>query len=86
MTFVMILLVMTGGIVVMTAAFLGLSYALGIQLHSRKGPTASPSGGDPCTQCDADRDWYLGLSMWEQNLLSGWWWATRIMCGMKGCK
>lgn len=86
MTFVMILLLIVGVFVVMAAALLGLSFALGWHLYSRECSQASPAGADPCAQCNADRDWYLGLPLWKQNMTTGWWWANRIACGAKGCK
>ena len=86
MTFLMVLLVMIGGFVVMAWSVLGLSYALGRHLHASKCPKAKPSAAEPCAQCDADRDWYLGLPMWEQNLMTGWWLVNRIVWNTKGCK
>lgn len=86
MTFVVVLLLIIGVIVVMAAALLGLSFAVGTHLNSRECPRASRSGADPCAQCNADRDWYLALPLWKQNLTAAWWWANRVVCANKGCR
>jgi hypothetical protein len=86
MTFVTILLLIIGVIVVMAAALLGLSFLAGAHLYSRECTQASPSGADPCAQCNTDREWYEGLPLWKQNLTAAWWWANRVACASKGCR
>lgn len=86
MTFLVVLLLIIGVIVVMAAALLGLSFAAGMHLNSRECPRASPAGADPCAQCNADRDWYLGLPLWKQNMTAAWWWTNRVTCAGKGCR
>ena len=85
MTFLVVLLLIIGVIVVMTAALLGLSFAVGTHLNSRECPRASRTA-EPCAQCNADRDWYLALPLWKQNLTAAWWWANRVICAGKGCR
>jgi len=86
MTFLVVLLLIIGVIVVMVAALLGLSFAAGAHLNSRECPRASRAGADPCAQCNADRDWYLALPLWKQNITAAWWWANRVVCAGKGCR
>jgi hypothetical protein len=86
MTFVVILLLIIGVIVVMAVALVGLSFAAGRQFYSRECPRVSRTETDPCAQCSADRDWYLALPLWKQNLTAAWWWANRVLCANKGCR
>lgn len=86
MTFLVVLLLIIGVIVVMAAALLGISFAFGAHLYSRECARASASGADPCAQCNADRDWYLALPLWKQNVTAAWWWANRVTCASKGCR
>ena len=86
MTFLVVLLLIIGVIVVMVAALLGISFAAGTHFYSREHPRVSSTDKDPCAQCNADRDWYLGLPLWKQNLTAAWWWANRVACASKGCR
>jgi hypothetical protein len=87
MTFVTILLLIIGVIVVMAAAFLGISFLAGTHFYSRECARAGSAGtDDPCAQCNTDRDWYEGLPLWKQNLTAAWWWANRVACATKGCR
>ena len=86
MTFLVILLLIIGVIVVMAAALVGLSFGAGAHFYKRECPRAGHSGSDPCAQCNADRDWYLALPLWKQNLTAAWWWANRVACANKGCR
>jgi hypothetical protein len=81
-----VLLLIIGVVVLMAAAFAGISYGLGVTMHSREGVVASPGDRDPCAQCIADRDWYMTLPMWKQNALLAWWWANRFQCAARGCR
>lgn len=81
-----VLLLIIGVVVVMAAAFAGISYGLGVYVHSREGVMASPGDRDPCAQCVADRDWYMALPSWKQNALLAWWWANRFQWAAKGCR
>jgi hypothetical protein len=82
MQYVMVLLLMVGVIVLMIAAMLGISYALGAYLNSH-GAAHQP---DPCAQCQADRDWYEELPVWKRSVVTAWWLANRYQCAAKGCK
>jgi hypothetical protein len=82
MQYVMVLLLMVGVIVLMVAAVLGFSYALGMYLSAR-GAARSP---DPCAQCEADRDWYEELPIWKRTVVTAWWLTNRYQCAAKGCK
>ena len=86
MTLITILLLIIGVIVVMTAAFVGISFLAGTHFYSRECKQTRAADADPCAQCNTDRDWYEGLPLWKQNLVSAWWWANRIACATKGCK
>jgi hypothetical protein len=86
MTFFMILMLIVGVFVATVVALLGISYVLGLHLYSRECTQVARTGADPCAQCDTDRDWFQGLPLWKQNMVSAWWWANRIRCGAKGCK
>lgn len=86
MTFLLILLLIIGGFVVIAAALFSLSYAFGLHLYSRECPQTGMTGGDPCAQCNTDRDWYFGLPTWKQSLITGWWLANRLTCNARGCK
>jgi hypothetical protein len=81
-----VLLLIIGVVVLMAAAFAGISYGLGVTMHSREGVVASPGDRDPCAQCIADRDWYMTLPMWKQNALLAWWWTNRFQCAARGCR
>ena len=82
MQYLMVLLVMVGVIVLMIAAVLGISYALGAYLNSR----SAPHQPDPCAQCQADRDWYEELPVWQRSVVAAWWLANRYQCAAKGCE
>ena len=82
MQYVMVLLLMAGVIVLMIAGVLGLSYAVGAWLYSRDAAHA----GDPCAQCQADRDWYEELPLWQRSVVTAWWLANRYQCAAKGCR
>jgi hypothetical protein len=82
MQYVMVLLLMVGVIVLMVAAVLGFSYALGAYLSAR-GAARSP---DPCVQCESERDWYEELPIWKRTVVTAWWLTNRYQCAAKGCK
>jgi hypothetical protein len=84
MQYLMTLLIMAGVLVLMLAAALGISYGLGVLLRSRSAP-ADPSNADPCAQCQADRDWYDELPVWQRSLITAWWLAHRYQCVARGC-
>jgi hypothetical protein len=84
MQYLMVLLLMAGVIVLMIAAFLGISYALGAYLNARGGAPAP--AGDACAQCQADRDWYEELPVWKRSVVTAWWLANRYHCTVKGCR
>ena len=83
---IILLLLIIGVIVVMAVAFAGVSYVLGVHLHSRNGTIAVATERDPCAQSNADRDWYLSLPTWQQSAIMAWWWANRFQWAAKGCK
>lgn len=85
MQYLMVLLLMVGVFLLMVACVLGISYALGALLHSRRGDTADPANADPCSQCYADRSWYEELPIWKRNLVTAWWLANRYRCALRGC-
>jgi hypothetical protein len=82
MQYLMVLLLMVGVVFLMVAAVLGLSYAFGAYLNSRD----SAHAADPCAQCEADRDWYEELPVWQRSMATAWWLANRYQCAVKGCK
>jgi hypothetical protein len=84
MQYLMVLLLMVGVIVMMVAAVVGISYAMGAYLYSRG--AGRPGGPDPCVQCQADRDWYEDLPLWQRSVVTAWWLANRYQCAAKGCK
>lgn len=84
MQYLMVLLVSGGVLILMVAVVLSVSYALGACLHSRAGGP-EPGNTDSCAQCQADRDWYEELPIWERNLVTVWWLANRYQCVAKGC-
>lgn len=84
MQYLMTLLIMAGVLVLMLSATLGISYGLGALLRSR-GPQAAPTDADPCAQCQADRDWYDELPVWQRSLITAWWLAKRYQCVAKDC-
>jgi hypothetical protein len=86
MQIVMVLLLIFGVVVLMAAAFAGMSYGLGVYVYSREGIMSSPGDKNPCAQCIADRDWYLSLPSWKQNALLAWWWANRFLWAARGCR
>lgn len=86
MQFILVLLLIIGVAVVMTAGFAGISYALGLHLYGRNGTIAVATERDPCAQSNADRDWYLTLPYWQQYAISVWWWVNRYQWATKGCK
>jgi hypothetical protein len=85
MQYLMVLLVMTGIFVAMAAAIAGMSYALGLAMHSRAA-LGGAIGTDACAQCEADREWYEGLPAWQRSLALAWWLANRYTCAAKGCR
>ena len=85
MQYLMVLLLMFGVFLLMITCVLGISYALGAFLHSRRGSYADPANTDPCSQCYADRSWYEELPMWKRNLVTAWWLANRYRCALRGC-
>lgn len=86
MQYLMVLLVIIGVLMLGVAALLAISYGLGALMYSRDGIRADPSDADPCAQCHADRDWFEGLPIWKQNVVTAWWWANRYTCAAKGCR
>lgn len=86
MQYLMALLLSAGVFVLMVGVVLGISYALGVLLHRRAGRWADPANADPCSQCQADRDWYDELPIWKRNLVTAWWLANRYLCAARGCR
>lgn len=86
MQYLMVLLVSAGVFLLMIAVVLGVSYALGALMRSQDSGAASPTGGDPCVQFQADRDWYEGLPAWQRSVIAAWWLANRYLCAAKGCR
>jgi len=86
MRFITLSLLIIGVAVLMVAAFVGISYALGVHLHRRNGTIAFATERDPCAQCNADRDWYLTLPYWQQTAITAWWWINRFQWAAKGCR
>jgi hypothetical protein len=86
MQYLMVLLVSAGVFLLMTAAVLGVSYALGALMRSQVGAGSSPSDADPCARFQADRDWYEGLPIWQRSLITAWWLANRYLCAARGCR
>jgi hypothetical protein len=86
MQYLMVLFLIIGIIVLMIAAILGISYGIGMYLNNREGARADPSNKDPCAQCQADREWYEGLPIWQQNVVTAWWLVNRYQWTQKGCQ
>jgi hypothetical protein len=86
MQYLMVLLVSAGVFLVMFAAVLGVSYALGALMRSHVGAGSVSSETDPCTRFQADRDWYEGLPIWQRSLITAWWLANRYLCAARGCR
>ena len=86
MQYLMVLFLIIGIIVLMIAAILGISYGIGRFLNTRDGARADPSNKDPCAQCQADREWYEGLPIWQQNVVTAWWLVNRYQWTQKGCQ
>lgn len=86
MQYLMVFLLMLGVFVFMTAAVLGISYGIGAYMNSREGLRAHSANTDPCAQCQADRDWYEELPIWQRNLVTAWWLVNRYMCAVRGCR
>lgn len=84
MQYLMVLLLSFGMLVLMIGILLGISYVLGMVLHSR-GSRVDPADTSPCAQCNADREWYESLSFWTRNLVTAWWLANRYQCTIRGC-
>ncbi len=84
MQYLMVLIMMAGIFLVMAAALFGMSYALGVAMHSRAA-LAVTGASDACAQCEADREWYEGLPAWQRTLAMAWWIANRYTCTAKGC-
>lgn len=82
----MILFLMIGVTLAMSAGVLGLSYALGRFFYNREAgwPVAPPS--EACVRCEADAEWYGALPSWKQTAIIGWWLANRVICALKGCR
>jgi hypothetical protein len=85
MQYLMVLLLSACVLLVMVGAVLGVSFVLGMFMHSRAGGRADPANADPCAQCQADRDWYEDLPIWKRNLVTAWWLANRYQCAVRGC-
>lgn len=85
MQYLMVLIVMAGIFLVMAAAIAGMSYALGVAMHSRAA-LADTGVSDACAQCEADREWYVGLPAWQRSVALAWWLANRYACAAKGCR
>ncbi len=86
MQYLMVLLLIIGVVVLMVAAIMGLSYAIGAFMNSREGARAGPASTDPCAQCQADRDWYEELPIWKRNVVTAWWLVNRYSCAARGCR
>ena len=84
MQFILLLLLIIGVVVLMVAAFVGISYALGVHLYRRDGTIAFATERDPCAQYTADRDWYQTLPSWQQTAITAWWWVNRFQWAAKG--
>jgi hypothetical protein len=85
MQYFMSLLIAGGVLVLMLCVALGISYGLGVLMRSRVAPAGSPDA-DPCAQCQADRDWYDELPVWQRSLITAWWVAHRYQCVTRGCE
>ena len=81
----MVLLLSVCVFVAMVGVVLGVSYALGVLMHSRTSGGAEPGNTDPCAQCQADRAWYEDLPLWKRNLVTAWWLTNRYRCVSKDC-
>jgi hypothetical protein len=81
MQYLMVLLLIVAVVLLMLAAVLGISYGFGAWLNSR----GATHEADPCAQCQADRDWYEELPVWQRSLVTAWWLANRYHCAAKGC-
>jgi hypothetical protein len=68
--------------VLIVAVLIGISYGIGAYLNSH----GAAHEADPCSQCQADRDWYEELPLWKRNVVTAWWLANRYQCAIKGCK
>jgi hypothetical protein len=86
MQYLMVLLVSAGVFLLMLAAALGISYALGALLRSHGGAGPNSTDPDPCSRFQADRDWYEGLPIWQRSLITAWWLANRYLCAARGCR
>ena len=86
MQLILLLLLIIGVAVVMTASFAGISYAWDCISTAATGRSLLRPERSPCAQCNADRDWYLSLPYWQQCVISAWWWANRLRWAAKGCK
>ena len=82
MQYLMVLLLIVGVVFLMVAAVLGISYGFGVWLNSR----GAPHEANVCAQCQADRDWYEELPIWQRSLVTAWWLANRYQCAAKGCR
>lgn len=81
-----VLFLLIGVFVVMTAIGLCISYAVGKVLYDRERPKAEAGEPGQCAQCDADREWYEGMPGPKQITLTAWWWANRMTWASKGCR
>ena len=81
-----VLFVVLVGLVLMIAVVAGISYGLGWFFYSRQSVTARPEDTDPCAQCNADREWYDALPLWEKTVILVWWLVNRYTWAAKGCK
>lgn len=86
MHYLIVLLLIIGVTVLMTATVLGISYGIGVFLNTRDRVQSSLESSDPCARCQADRDWYEELPIWKRNVVTAWWLANRYTCSIKGCR
>jgi hypothetical protein len=86
MRFLTVLFAVLLWLVLFVAIVAGISYGLGRYFHSRQGVAADPGDTDACAQCNADRDWYHSLPVWQKTAILVWWLANRYQCAVAGCK
>jgi hypothetical protein len=86
MRFLLVLFVVLVAFLLTLAVLAGVSYGLGRYLHTRQIVTAGAGEADAWTQCNADRDWYHALPLWEKAALMGWWLVNRYTWAVKGYK
>lgn len=86
MRFLMVLFSVLSVVALMGAVLAGFSYGLGRYLYLRRIVSARPGDTDDATLCNADRDWYDALPLWERVLIMAWWLVNRYTWAVKGYK